>query len=158
MWQNFELKYLNDKRLANFVMLVLVMLITYSLINHLSQLLQQSRSANRTAVPLVKPVKISTLPEISHWHLFGISPVVNTVSLPTSNLQFKLIGVLTIDPANMAQAIIEIPGQETNIYRIGDSLPGGVVITQIAADSIVLSHNDRLEVLPLQMFSEDQSS
>lgn len=90
---------------------------------------------------------IASLP---HAHLFGQS--LEGDNMPISNLQLHVTGIVKVQNEQqneVSKAYISISGQPSKIYQVGDSLPDGVKVYDIAPDAIVLQNDGRLEKLPL---------
>jgi len=67
--------------------------------------------------------------------------------VPETRLQLTLKGIYHSDDANLAVAIIAGPDGQEEIYSVGDSMPGSVVLEEIGQRRVVLSRNGRLEAL-----------
>jgi len=67
--------------------------------------------------------------------------------VPETRLQLSLKGIYHSDDANEAVAIIAGPGGQEEIYHVGDSLPGDVMLEEIGERRVVLSRGGRLEAL-----------
>jgi len=91
---------------------------------------------------------IASLPE---EHLFGQS-LSKTSEMPISNLQLRVTGIVKVETekyGTFSKVFISISGQPSKTYRIGDTLPYGVKVYDITADSVILQNNGHLEKLPL---------
>ena len=88
---------------------------------------------------------ITRLPE---RHLFG-RPL-STGTVPVTNLQLQITGiVLNEKNSKLSKAYISSAGQLSKIYRIGDTLPSGVKLYEITADTVIFENDGRLEKLSL---------
>ncbi|MDP0588563.1 MAG: type II secretion system protein N [Candidatus Endonucleobacter bathymodioli] len=81
-----------------------------------------------------------------------------TIDIPKTKLNLTLHGSL----ANLQQdksessAIIQGSNQE-KLYRIGDNLPGGAILTEVHADHVILKRNGQLEILAFPDFTKGEN-
>ncbi|MCC6303268.1 MAG: type II secretion system protein GspC [Gammaproteobacteria bacterium] len=91
--------------------------------------------------------------DIAKWHLFGEKPVGREIpaveSLPETQLNLTLSGVVASGSATGGGAIIAAPGGSEAFYAINAQLPGGAVLKEVHPDRVVLERNGRLETLRL---------
>ena len=90
---------------------------------------------------------ITAIPE---QHLFGQSLAQGSV--PVSNLQMVITGIVkSMDDGKgkASKVYISLAGKPSKIYQLGDTLPYGVRIYQITADTIIFDNDGRLEKLSL---------
>lgn len=97
---------------------------------------------------------------IPAWSLFGrqadsatadaAPPEPDVDDLPETQIPAVLAGVLFTNEASGAWAIIDADGSRQRNYTIGDSLPGGAVVTAIQNKVVVLERNGRREALRLR--------
>lgn len=66
-----------------------------------------------------------------------------------SMLNVTLVGILFAQKLNDSQVIIRSASGEEKTYKIGDSLPGGVIVKRIMADGILVERDGTLESLSL---------
>lgn len=92
--------------------------------------------------------KIPSIQTISSWHLFG-QPVQKKVLAPKTRLSLKLIGIIASTEGSQARAIIADASQKQQHYKVGDKIKQNVVIKTIEAEHVVIVHNSREEILPL---------
>ena len=83
--------------------------------------------------------------------LFGVNERPEAKSgqadIPKTRLSLVLRGALSgLDNKEYASAIIQGSNQD-KLYEIGDSLPGGVTLTKVFSDHVVLSRGGQLETL-----------
>jgi hypothetical protein len=91
---------------------------------------------------------IASLPST---HIFGQNFTKNG-AIPVSSLELRVTGIVKInqDTQNsVSKAYLSISGQPSKIYQPGDSLPDGVKVYDITADTVILENDGRLEKLPL---------
>ena len=101
--------------------------------------------------------------QIAGWHLFGdaakapMTDVPPQSALPETKLNLVLRGVLAVADKKRAQAIIAQPNGDEQSYGVGDSLPGGAVLKEIKATSVILLRNHQFETLSLPKLDLDLS-
>ncbi len=86
---------------------------------------------------------------IPDQHLFGLAA---TGDMPITNLELRVTGIVRQANAqneNISKAYISIAGGPSKIYQVGESLPDGVKIYDITADTVILENSGQLEKLPL---------
>ena len=66
-----------------------------------------------------------------------------------SMLDVSVSGVMFSDKPGESQVIIRSSNGQEKTYKVGDSLPGGVVIKRITADGVLVEHGGVLESLSL---------
>jgi general secretion pathway protein C len=77
-------------------------------------------------------------------------PVATQQDAPETRLNLTLKGVLAATPMRLASAIIAEGNRgDEEIYTVGDSLSGGVLVKEIHADYVLLERNGQLEKLKL---------
>ncbi|MBK9131892.1 MAG: type II secretion system protein GspC [Gammaproteobacteria bacterium] len=91
--------------------------------------------------------------DLAKWHLFGEKPVGAALpaveSLPETQLNLTLSGVVASSGATGGGAIIAAPGGSEAFYTINAQLPGGAILKEVHPDRVVLERNGRLETLRL---------
>jgi len=98
------------------------------------------------------PAQVAPLPleKLANLHLFGQNITGQDLNnLPQTTLQLALKGIYSAPDAEAGSAIIAVPGQEDNVYLVGDTLPGGAVLLDIYEDRVILRRAGKLEVLML---------
>ena len=91
------------------------------------------------------------LEQVAALHLFGdvaaniVAPPPMT-ELPKTDLKLVLVGAITNSDPQKASALISADNQTRRFY-IGDNIPGGAVLHEVLADSVVLKREDRFETL-----------
>jgi type II secretory pathway component PulC len=88
--------------------------------------------------------------QIPQRHLFGDAARVSQTTIPITSLQLRLIGVIKADAKNASRVIISEAGQTGKVYQVGDQLVGGVKVSGIVEDGVILDNGGHLEKLPLQ--------
>jgi len=91
--------------------------------------------------------------DLAKWHLFGEKPVGAALpaveSLPETQLNLTLSGVVASSGPTGGGAIIAAPGGSEAFYAINAQLPGGAILKEVHPDRVVLERNGRLETLRL---------
>ncbi|MDR9423722.1 MAG: type II secretion system protein N [Marinobacter sp.] len=91
--------------------------------------------------------------ELTQLALFGqapstqSAPVPETENLPKTNLRLILRGALAADGEFPGSALIEHPDGETEVYMVGDSLPGDARLRTVLSNRVILERNGKLENL-----------
>ena len=91
------------------------------------------------------------LEQIAGLHLFG-NPAAKPAApampkeLPKTDLKLTLVGAITDSDPSRASALIDAEKQ-TRRYYIGENIPGGAVLHEVRADSVVLKRDNRYETL-----------
>lgn len=95
---------------------------------------------------------------ISEWHLMGQFQG-SLQDLPETRLQLTLQGTeVSLESASLSHAIISSPDKKAKSYSVGDSVPGGAVITKIQQNRIIIKHEGRLEQLKMPVHQLQYSS
>lgn len=110
----------------------------------------------QTIAPLQteEPVKLPNKRDIPIQQTLN-APLFGRYALPddelteASSVQAEVVGVLYASDPSESQVMIRVPGGEEKSYRVGDTLPGNLVIRRILRDSIVILHRGKLESLGL---------
>lgn len=90
---------------------------------------------------------------IPEAHLFGYYPSSAIATVPITSAPLKLTGIIQFNSPQAeetAKALISIDGGIGKIYQEGEVLPGGLKITAISSEGVLLDRGGRLERLPLQ--------
>lgn len=100
--------------------------------------------------------------ELAARHLFGMpqstaNPQLQQV-IPETALSLNLRGVFASGDRRSARAIIADASGQEDFYAAGGQLPGGAVLKEIHKDHVVISRNDRPEILRLPQLSLDDAN
>ena len=94
-------------------------------------------------------------------HLFGeegAKPAVQAqpkeVNAPKTHLSLQLEGVFVAEDENKSTAMISEARKESQLYHIGDKVPGNATLAAVFSDRVLLNTNGKLEAL---YFPETQS-
>lgn len=117
---------------------------------------QRTQASSAVEQPAAAPEAQRRLAEprdVANANLFGQpqttseATVVQTENLPTTNLRLTLRGVSTTEDEGRTSALIEGPDRETQVYLIGDRLPGDAILRAVHADRVIIDRRGRLENL-----------
>ncbi len=72
---------------------------------------------------------------------------VDTENLPETNLQLYLRGVLAAEGEQPASALVEDARGETEVYLVGDELPGNATLRSVRPNRVVIERGGALENL-----------
>ena len=89
---------------------------------------------------------------IAGQHLFGEPGEEQTIATQTiekTQLNLKLLGVLTHMPPEQALAIVSSDGRQEIVYGIGDELPGSAELKEVHTDYVIIQYQGRYEKLEL---------
>ncbi len=98
-------------------------------------------------------VAVFDIDTISRYQLFGkrvqqVAVVDEPVTAPETKLKLELRGVIATGDEEGA-AIIADDRKREGYYRVGDELPGDVLLHEVFADKVILDRNGRYETLSL---------
>ena len=117
----------------------------------------ESSVSLQTNIPKVSAKQKLPSPEmISSWNLFGKAATESTRA-PKTNLRIKLIGIISSTSDGQARAIIEESSRKHKHYKVGDKIKNNVTIKSIQPDHIVIVHNSRDEIVPLNALRNKNS-
>lgn len=89
-------------------------------------------------------------PRIAALHLFGEppaeAPIQNAISAPETKLNLTLRGVFATGDKDGVAIIARGAGQ-SELFTIGDSIPGGATLRDVLPDRVILERNKQLETL-----------
>ncbi len=71
----------------------------------------------------------------------------NTTDVKQSLLNLKVVGIMLAKPEKDSQVILHTAGGRDQTFRVGDTLPGGVIIKQITPDGVFVERKGELESL-----------
>ena len=92
-------------------------------------------------------------PELADLAFFGTpgeqatESVERAETLPETNLQLMLRGVMAGDTEKRDSALVEGPDGKTEVYRVGDALPGNASLREVRQRRIVIERAGALETL-----------
>jgi general secretion pathway protein C len=111
-------------------------------------------SASQGASPAGSAGRRVDAAALSLLHLFGeegAKPVVQAapqdVAAPKTRLSLELQGVFVSEEENKSTAMISEARRESQLYRIGDRVPGNATLAAVFADRVLLNLNGKLEAL-----------
>jgi len=102
-----------------------------------------------------EPQSRLTIPDVSlaELPLFGDAQAVqpqtasNTRNLPETNLSLVLRGAMAANGDYPASALIEDPEGNTEVYQVGDRLPGNALLRTVLPNRIIIERGGKLENL-----------
>ena len=137
-----------DKRIPLGLMTCFIILFVWSAINLVNLLTLPSSSPATKTEPNVSSIAIP----VSSWHLFGKYDA-SLANLPQTQLPLTLEGTITTPgQPNQATALIQSNKQTTQLYRVGQTLPGGATITRITTSRVIINNGHHIEelVIPIK--------
>ncbi len=97
--------------------------------------------------PSVPALSLASLELFGSPQESGDEPVANTEDLPETNLRLFLRGVLAADGDFPGSALIEDDKSKTEVFLIGDELPGNARLRSVHPNRVVLDRGGKLENL-----------
>jgi len=121
--------------------------LTWLLVPRPAERLPSASSATHQPGKGSGPISIS---ELIDGHLFGSALVQpgGAINAPETTLNLTLRGIFALD-SQRALAIIASGGANEQPYKVGDTLPGGALVHEIAPDKVILERSGRFETLTL---------
>jgi general secretion pathway protein C len=88
---------------------------------------------------------------ITNTHLFGVAPapVATGANAPQTNMPLVLTGVIAANDPRDGLAILGPSAAATEVYAVGDNIPGGARLHAVLSDHVLLERNGQLEALAL---------
>ena len=71
------------------------------------------------------------------------------IDVKPSGLDLSIAGVVFSSDSKKSMVMIILPGNQTQTFSVGDTLPGGAMIKQITPDGVVIKRHGELESLSL---------
>lgn len=161
IWRKFRFQDVYRSRyLVALVNTLIVVMLSYTLAQISWRILSVPESASDMSVNVNNSNRISLagkpdLGQFASMHLFGNVDIKEGLPLlrvvvPETQLNLVLTGLLTQSLQHDAMAIIAQGSRNEQVYHVGDSLPGDVLVHEILFDRVVLSRAGRHESLTLQ--------
>ncbi len=114
------------------------------------------RSTAPTEVPAVStPSKFEIATDAARQNIFGkageevIAPVKTTQKTVETRLNLKLVGVYMANPADRAIAIISSDGKPEEVFRVGETITGRVVLSEVLQNEVIIDNGGRRETVKL---------
>lgn len=113
---------------------------------------QTDKSSQAASEPLSEEQNTPTLP-LASLAFFGtaqtdgIAGEESTEDLPETNLRLFLRGVLAADGNFPGSALIEDDKRNTDVFLVGDELPGNAKLRSVHANRVILDRSGKLENL-----------
>lgn len=159
---------LGHRRVAQFVMALLLVYIAYISAKITWSVISQSQSGQNTTINGISknfnPNKVNKaidLAKIQSLNLFGqynenVNDAAEMANVPETKLNLVLTGLVASDDTSIAAAIIENQGKQ-DTYGIGDIIIGTRAnLEQVLMDRVIIKHSGRLETLMLDGFDYSQ--
>ena len=142
-------QYLKDARLPWLVTGLFGVFALWSLVNVMRLMFISPDPAEpQMAVPPLHHAAVNRL-NLADLHLFGVYDS-NLANLPKTTLQLTLQGTeANTSGIGVMVAVIAGPDGQANVYKVGDSLPGGAIVHKIMPMKVIIEHNGNLEELDL---------
>ncbi|MGH8299194.1 MAG: type II secretion system protein GspC [Steroidobacteraceae bacterium] len=89
---------------------------------------------------------------ITNTHLFGVSPTAagaGDVNAPQTSMPLVLTGVIAANDPREGLAILGPSVAATQVYAVGDNIPGGARLHAVLTDHVLLERDGRIEALAL---------
>jgi general secretion pathway protein C len=147
-----------NQRLPVIVSLLLLIACAHALARITWMLLPEDETGAQQTVmstaPVVRQVdQRQAIRQVANAHLFGemqSSALPQQIKAPETKLNLVLRGVIAATPMALSQAIIARGknGKE-EVFAVGETMPGGIIIEEIYPDHVILNRGGRLETLQL---------
>lgn len=114
---------------------------------------QQNQSAAQPATEVTRPARQQPQVQLGEVEMFGqaapeaMTADQDTENLPETNLRLFLRGVLAGTEDQPGSALIEDDRNRTEVYIIGDELPGNATLRSVHANRIIIERGGKLENL-----------
>ncbi|WP_328184726.1 type II secretion system protein N [Marinobacter sp. OP 3.4] len=114
---------------------------------------QQDPSTAQTAAEVTRPARQQPQVQLQNVEMFGQAAAEgatadqDTEDLPETNLRLFLRGVLAGTEEQPGSALIEDDRNRTEVYIIGDELPGNATLRSVHANRIIIERGGKLENL-----------
>ena len=114
---------------------------------------QQTQSATRQVAETARPARQQPDVSLASVEMFGraapqdMTADQDTENLPETNLRLYLRGVLAGTEDQPGSALIEDDRNRTEVYIIGDELPGNARLRSVHANRIIIERGGKLENL-----------
>lgn len=115
-----------------------------------------SGTATTTQTRPEQQVKASDVALFGLASTSGTSEPVDTENLPETNLRLVLRGVLAADGDFPGSALIEDSSAITDVYLVGDELPGNAVLRSVHANRVIINRSGKLENLYFPELTESE--
>ena len=143
----------NNRHIARAIMLLATLYFAWRMAGLLWLIAGQDQAALAKPTPVssaAAPVNVDSS-RLASFTIFK-APVVESVSqnanAPDTSLQLKLDGVFASSSQSQSSAIISEQGQGIGkLYRVGQQVVGGAVLSAVYVDRVLLQRNGQEEVL-----------
>lgn len=110
-------------------------------------------AASSTATPAIPERRQPPKVELASLELFGtaaeegVETPADTENLPETNLRLQLRGVLAAEGEFPGSALIEDDKSDTEVFLVGDELPGNATLRSVHSNRVIIERNGALENL-----------
>ncbi|MDX2345874.1 MAG: type II secretion system protein N [Legionella sp.] len=148
-----DIKNINIKYLKILAGVFLTLLILEWITGIRASMHLDKTTASHEAVPLNKSSmhKNIKMPLAINIQLFGdnLSDDADSTDVKRSALNISVVGILFASDEKKSHAMLALPDETVQLFRVGDKVPGGAVIKKITPEKILLLHDGALESLSL---------
>lgn len=137
---------------SKFVAKSLFFLTTIFFIIQLFNLIKPFPKENNSTplLSLKHPIILNQNSVVFNQAIFGnYQPIHSDEDIKQSSLDLDVVGIMYSSDKVNSQVLIRAAGGEEKLYKVGDSLPGGVIIKKINKQTILLLYQGELESLSL---------
>ncbi len=154
--------HLQQKSLINLVCVLLCAVLGWQIARIIIHLLSPVPTVTLAPMSASQPsthAQPQNYSALSSYALFGQAVVAPAVS-PVTQLNLQLAGVLSYPDINSvhARALITQSGAAPTVFKVGDQIQTGVMLSAILANRVQLSVNGRSEMLNLPKAAENSGS
>ncbi len=107
-------------------------------------------------VPAVStPSTVEMANDAARQHIFGIAgnkpktAIKRTPVEKETNLNLKLLGIYSAEPADNALAIISANGKPEEVFRVGETIIGGASLAEVRKTEVLINNGGQRETLKL---------
>jgi len=149
-------------RVANWVSRILVVLIGYTVATLALRFVPVDNSIAVASVDVPVEVPAVSTPsttemanDAARQHIFGVAgtkpkpTLVRETAKRETNLNLKLLGVYSAEPADQALAIISPNGKPEEVFRVGETIIGGASLAEVRKTQVIINNGGQLETLNL---------
>lgn len=106
-----------------------------------------SVSANRQSEQQVPDVSLASIPMFGDENATESAPDQDIENLPETNLKLVLRGVMSASGDFPGSALVEDSDKQTEVYVVGDELPGNATLKAVRPERIIIERSGALENL-----------
>ncbi len=121
---------------------------------------QDTQAAVRSSAPVEvaavsAPSTLEIATDAARQNIFGkagevvAAPVKGPEKTVETRLNLKLVGVYMANPADRAIAIISSDGKPEEVFRVGETITGRVVLSEVLQNEVIIDNGGRRETVKL---------